>query len=185
MHILYIHQQPLMSNLEEIFSLMGEAFSTEQINASIMKVTFNHEDYETPFDYQMLHASILSDFEVNTNLLSLDETVLSYVPEAMIINALPNYKNKAFDAASFLLTLAADPTVKKALKQQFLRILSQEYIDTALFIAQANMNFSIAAKRAYIHRNTLQYRIDKIYEKTHLDIKTFKGLAVFAMIFDW
>ncbi|MFW6319413.1 MAG: hypothetical protein ACOC1L_04440, partial [Bacillota bacterium] len=62
MHILYIHQTPLMPNLEEIFSLMGEAFSTTQIDPSIMKVTFNHEDYETPFDYHMLHGSIMSDF---------------------------------------------------------------------------------------------------------------------------
>ncbi|MFW5838646.1 MAG: helix-turn-helix domain-containing protein [Bacillota bacterium] len=185
MHILYIHQTPLMPNLEEIFSLMGEAFSTTQIDPSIMKVTFNHEDYETPFDYHMLHGSIMSDFEVNTNLLSIDQTVLDYVSESLIIDVLPTYKNKAFDAASFLLTLANNPKIKRDLKQNLLSILSQEYIDTALTIADANMNFSIAAKKAYIHRNTLQYRIDKIYEKTHLDIKTFKGLAVFTMIFDW
>ncbi|MFW6319215.1 MAG: helix-turn-helix domain-containing protein, partial [Bacillota bacterium] len=87
----------------------------------------------------------------------------------------------------FTVSKARDVTakIKRDLKQNLLSILSQEYIDTALTIADANMNFSIAAKKAYIHRNTLQYRIDKIYEKTHLDIKTFKGLAVFTMIFDW
>jgi DNA-binding PucR family transcriptional regulator len=39
------------------------------------------------------------------------------------------------------------------------------------------MNVSLAAKKLYLHRNTLQYRVDKFIEKTGIDIKHF-GNAV-------
>lgn len=38
-----------------------------------------------------------------------------------------------------------------------------------------NMNVTSTAKALYIHRNTLQYRLDKFTEKTGVNIKTFSG----------
>ncbi|MED4227604.1 PucR family transcriptional regulator [Neobacillus cucumis] len=38
-----------------------------------------------------------------------------------------------------------------------------------------NLNASLTAKKLYIHRNTLQYRIDKFIEKTGIDLKDFYG----------
>lgn len=38
-----------------------------------------------------------------------------------------------------------------------------------------NLNASVTAKKLYIHRNTLQYRIDKFVEKTGIDLKDFYG----------
>jgi DNA-binding PucR family transcriptional regulator len=46
------------------------------------------------------------------------------------------------------------------------------------------MNLSITAKNHYMHRNTLHYRIDKIMDKTSINIKTFKGLSVFTLLFE-
>ncbi|AGT30966.1 PucR family transcriptional regulator [Geobacillus genomosp. 3] len=42
---------------------------------------------------------------------------------------------------------------------------------------QCNLNVSMAAKKLYMHRNSLQYRIDKWTEQTGIDIKRFKGAA--------
>lgn len=36
-----------------------------------------------------------------------------------------------------------------------------------------NMNVTTAAKRLFIHRNSLQYRVDKFIEKTGIDVKQF------------
>jgi DNA-binding PucR family transcriptional regulator len=38
-----------------------------------------------------------------------------------------------------------------------------------------NLNASVTAKKLYIHRNTLQYRIDKFVEKTGIQLKDFYG----------
>jgi DNA-binding PucR family transcriptional regulator len=38
-----------------------------------------------------------------------------------------------------------------------------------------NLNASVTAKKLYIHRNTLQYRVDKFTEKTGIGLKDFYG----------
>ncbi|GAE35281.1 PucR family transcriptional regulator [Halalkalibacter akibai] len=38
-----------------------------------------------------------------------------------------------------------------------------------------NMNISLAAKKLYLHRNTLQYRVEKFIEKTGVDIRHFNN----------
>jgi len=44
-----------------------------------------------------------------------------------------------------------------------------------------NMNMSETARKMFIHRNTLQYRLDKIKQQTGLDVKNFED-AVIAKI---
>ncbi|PMC40271.1 hypothetical protein CJ195_00740 [Bacillus sp. UMB0899] len=41
----------------------------------------------------------------------------------------------------------------------------------------SNLNASSTAKRLFIHRNSLQYRLEKLLEKTGLDIRTFSNAA--------
>lgn len=40
---------------------------------------------------------------------------------------------------------------------------------------ETNLNVSLTAKKLYIHRNTLQYRLDKFVEKTGMNLKSFQG----------
>ncbi|RAK19456.1 PucR-like helix-turn-helix protein [Anoxybacillus vitaminiphilus] len=40
---------------------------------------------------------------------------------------------------------------------------------------ECNLNVSLAAKKLYMHRNSLQYRIEKFSERTGIEIKHFKG----------
>ncbi|WP_042349689.1 PucR family transcriptional regulator [Bacillus massiliigorillae] len=49
----------------------------------------------------------------------------------------------------------------------------QEIIKTVKTYIQLNRNATLTAKELFIHRNSLQYRIDKFIEKTNLDIKDF------------
>lgn len=48
---------------------------------------------------------------------------------------------------------------------------------------ECNMNTTSAAKKMYMHRNTMQYRVDKFIEKTAVDIKQFpNAVAVYLML---
>ncbi|WP_180954565.1 CdaR family transcriptional regulator [Bacillus sp. V5-8f] len=59
----------------------------------------------------------------------------------------------------------------------------QELIQTVKLYIEHNSNASSASKALYIHRNSLQYRIDKFIEKTGLDIRSFRhALTTYLII---
>lgn len=54
----------------------------------------------------------------------------------------------------------------------------KELLQTIRVFLEAGSNTSLAAKKLYMHRNSLQYRVDKFMEKTGLDIKQFEGAVI-------
>lgn len=64
-------------------------------------------------------------------------------------------------------------------------VLSQvsdtELLRTIRTYLECNMNISLTAKKLYMHRNSVQYRVDKFIEKTRIDIKTFTGAVSIYM----
>src|SRR5690606_35483395 len=50
-----------------------------------------------------------------------------------------------------------------------------ELVSTIKLFLENNSNTSLTAKNLYLHRNSLQYRIDKFIERTTIDIKLFQG----------
>ncbi|CQR47057.1 Leucine-rich protein [Paraliobacillus sp. PM-2] len=67
-------------------------------------------------------------------------------------------------------------------------ILQETTTDEALLktiqiFLECNSNVSLAAKKMYMHRNSLQYRIDKFIEKTSIDVKQFEeALSVYLIL---
>lgn len=67
-------------------------------------------------------------------------------------------------------------------KKYFLQHIPESVIETGLvFIEEGNA--VSASKELYIHRNTLNYRIETIKRETSLDIKKFKDSLVFYGLF--
>lgn len=59
----------------------------------------------------------------------------------------------------------------------------EELLKTIQIFLECNSNTSLAAKKMYMHRNSLQYRIDKFIEKTNIDVKQFEGaLSVYLTL---
>ena len=44
-----------------------------------------------------------------------------------------------------------------------------------------NLNISETARRLYVHRNTLVYRLEKIQKKTGLDVRVFDDALTFKI----
>ncbi|NQD69024.1 PucR family transcriptional regulator, partial [Bacillus haikouensis] len=59
-----------------------------------------------------------------------------------------------------------------------------ELIHTVKAFLENQSNISQTAKKLFMHRNSVQYRIDKFIEKTSIDIKSFQGalLAYLALL---
>ncbi len=67
--------------------------------------------------------------------------------------------------------------LKQKINQEALEVFQQdqEMYTTIKVFLENNLNASVTAKQLYIHRNTLQYRIDKFSEKTGIGLKDFYG----------
>ncbi|WP_017470697.1 PucR family transcriptional regulator [Amphibacillus jilinensis] len=59
----------------------------------------------------------------------------------------------------------------------------EELLRSIQTFLECNSNTSLAAKEMYMHRNSLQYRIDKFIEKTEIDVKQFEGaISVYLIL---
>lgn len=76
------------------------------------------------------------------------------------------------------------------LKQEFLNkfetkfnSFDSEMISTIDEFVNCGLNTSDAARKLYVHRNTLIYRLDKIKKETGFDIRNFREATVFTISF--
>lgn len=62
-------------------------------------------------------------------------------------------------------------------------LFDNEIISTIDEFINSGLNISEAARKLYVHRNTLIYRLDKITKETGFDIRNFKEATVFVIAF--
>lgn len=86
-----------------------------------------------------------------------------------MIEDLPKYKLKEY------LDALSDARVKELLADK-------EIVKTADEFLENNLNMSETARKLYLHRNTLSYRLDKIESCTGLDIRRFSDAVTFRLI---
>lgn len=60
--------------------------------------------------------------------------------------------------------------------------LSRELMETAEIFFRSDLNLTATAKQMFIHRNTLNYRLEKIRKATGLDLQCFRDAAVFRIL---
>jgi hypothetical protein len=67
--------------------------------------------------------------------------------------------------------------MKEKIKMELSSVFTEdpELYTTIKVFLENNLNASLTAKKLYIHRNTLQYRIDKFIDKTGVQLKDFYG----------
>ena len=66
-------------------------------------------------------------------------------------------------------------------KNSSIDVLDQEMIFTIQRFFENNLNVSETARKLFVHRNTLVYRLDKIKKLTGLDLRNFDQAIVFKV----
>ncbi|HEU5141107.1 MAG TPA: helix-turn-helix domain-containing protein [Bacillales bacterium] len=87
----------------------------------------------------------------------------------------------------FLLLNACPETRRNELLDVLLRDVEDdnELLHSIYQYLESGMNVTTAAKKLFIHRNSLQYRVDKFIEKTGIDVKTFpQAVTVYLALLD-
>jgi carbohydrate diacid regulator len=79
---------------------------------------------------------------------------------------------------------------REEIRRSFIQVsenndLSGELLETVRVFFLNDLNLTATAKQLYIHRNTLNYRLDKIRKLLHLDVRSFRDAVVFKIITDF
>ncbi|MET3683039.1 hypothetical protein ABID56_001129 [Alkalibacillus flavidus] len=84
------------------------------------------------------------------------------------------------DALLPILTTNLTPNDRYLFKQALLQDALRDYdlLETITTVIEHQVNISSVAKHHYMHRNTVQKRIDKFYELTGLDVRQFDDALV-------
>ncbi|WP_053583978.1 PucR family transcriptional regulator [Lysinibacillus contaminans] len=87
-----------------------------------------------------------------------------------------------YEAFPILLVTSAHLIDQELLSSYLIESLQDvEMLHTLKVFLQYNLNASLAAKRLHIHRNSLQYRFDKLINKTGIDCRDFSNAAFLSL----
>ncbi|WP_261806649.1 PucR family transcriptional regulator [Lapidilactobacillus luobeiensis] len=151
---------------------------------TLIIVQANGPETLTLVELESILQTIESDFMVKAqafigNYWPVDEQLAAIFNEEQAVFA------KSTSSVSSLATLALDyyarPQLRKSpLAQQLNTILNQdaEIKDVVIALYQSAGNLSSAAKKLFLHRNTLQYRLERFYEATNLNLKQMDDLVL-------
>lgn len=109
--------------------------------------------------------------------------------EYMVLGKKFGIKDKIFSSSGMLfekIIYSVNDKVKEELNIKFadkFNLFDSEMINTIEEFVNCGLNISDAARKLYIHRNTLIYRLDKIHKDTGFDIRNFKEATVFIIAF--
>ncbi|MFA5007262.1 MAG: helix-turn-helix domain-containing protein [Candidatus Izemoplasmatales bacterium] len=105
-------------------------------------------------------------------------------PVAAVLKELPRLGHGIYGAAE----IATEAVMRdlsglhRTLRDYYVGLVGAETVDTAVGFIRADQNASRAARALYMHRNTLNYRLDHFLAKTGIDVRTFTGgLAVYLL----
>ncbi|SHG89348.1 PucR family transcriptional regulator [Ornithinibacillus halophilus] len=152
---------------------IDEDISYEQIiDILISDLYVNLKVFVGPYQYDLNnikhhYENILHSAKVAFQFT--DKIVLSYI-----------------DAIPLLIMDKLGTSFKEELKNSILKHYKNdsEFLQTIEIFIESNLNISVAAKKMYMHRNSLQYRLDKFQEHTGIDIRDFQQAMTvyFALI---
>lgn len=74
-----------------------------------------------------------------------------------------------------------DMFLKEVFTENALRQLDEETLSTVNLFFENNLNISETARKMYVHRNTLVYRLEKIQKTTGLDVRVFDDALTFKI----
>jgi hypothetical protein len=161
-------------------------------NEGVIVETFTNEGLED--EVESLVDTIMTDFFVKMSIfegstftdLKDAKRIYDWEKSAFILGrkVLPKLavirKEKLIP---YLLTYEVSKMTNKMLLDSISHLLEdKELLKTIKVFFESNLNTTLAAKKLFMHRNSLQYRIDKFIERTGIDIKEFQQAAAIYML---
>jgi len=176
-----------------IYSTRPAIIWIDQQSGVIIEEGFSEEEEVIPYD-EMIEV-FTTDFYIDVKFyigpyasdLSKARYYFTWLQDSydqinqFSIKSVMNYVN----AIPYLLTTPKDNRAVHFIIDAVLQdtVDDEELLRSIQVFLECNSNVSLAAKELYMHRNSLQYRIDKFIEKTNIDVKQFENaLSVYLIL---
>lgn len=157
--------------IEEIDNPKDESLSYEDIIDVLMSDLYIRIRFLVgPFIDR--HAELQT---VYTSMQADAETIFTYFDKQVVSHS-EAILSLFLNQASFEFQEKAIDLILKEVKDD------KELLHTVKIFFQSNLNATLAAKELHLHRNSLQYRLDKFIEKTKIDIRLFENAALVYFI---
>jgi sugar diacid utilization regulator len=124
-------------------------------------------------DFSLFVGSVLNDWNAGKRTVHIETELFRAARKK-----LPNQKLYTFEKMlPIILTDQLSQEFRSYFTDAFFKDIKgdQELLYSIKVYLESNMNLSLAAKKLFIHRNSLQYRVDKFIEKTGIDVKQFEN----------
>jgi IS1 family transposase len=184
---LYIYQPEKSLELFRVFKDMSEELILEKEGETTMILTdcsyFNEEPIDIEGFYYLLVDDFSRDFTVfiepfSNETFTLMDDIIEFLPQ------LPK-GIYYFDDLIIYTVIKQNKHLKNKIKDYIMERTNSEVVHSVREFINNNMNSSVSAKKLYMHRNTLNYRIDNFIESTHINVKSFKGANAIYMLFKY
>ncbi|MBO1580026.1 CdaR family transcriptional regulator [Bacillus sp. XF8] len=185
-----VEREEFQDALQSMFSFTTTTvWETSQNGVLILEENIPEYILQTALDTLETDFFISLSFFIGRHYTQTNEIAHLYQWERNLFSFLSPYLSKKIthieQLLSYQLMISLPKEEREKYTNQLLAHISndKELIDSVKVFFQYNLNVSLAAKQLYLHRNTLQYRIDKFIEKTGINIKTFEGAVAVYMAF--
>ncbi|MDJ1478548.1 helix-turn-helix domain-containing protein [Bacillus sp. LS15-K4] len=185
-----IEREEFQDALQSMFSFTTTMiWETSQAGVLILEENVTESILQAALDTLETDFFISLSFFIGRRYTQTTEFAYLYQWERKLFSVLSPYLSKKIthieQLLPYQLMISLSKEERKKYTNQLLAHISndKELIDSVKVFFQCNLNVSLAAKQLYLHRNTLQYRIDKFIEKTGINIKTFEGAVAVYMAF--
>ncbi|MBO0587372.1 helix-turn-helix domain-containing protein [Sporosarcina sp. E16_8] len=142
-------------------------------------------DYEDSISFEEIKDILMSDLSVKIHFFigsykeGLEDIAQYYHSLTNAAKKVFVYTNKTvvtyIDAVPYLLINQTEPDLRSDIGKTVLQeyINDEETLKMIETFLQCNLNISETAKVLHMHRNSLQYRLDRFFEKTGIDVRQF------------
>ena len=185
-----VEREEFQDALQSMFSFTTTTvWETSQNGVLILEENIPEYVLQTALDTLETDFFISLSFFIGRHYTQTNELAHLYQWERNLFSFLSPYLSKKITYIEQLLPYQFMISLPKEEREKYTNQLlshisnDKELIDSVKVFFQCNLNVSLAAKQLYLHRNTLQYRIDKFIEKTGINIKTFEGAVAVYMAF--
>ncbi|RAN89071.1 Fis family transcriptional regulator [Bacillus sp. SRB_28] len=183
-----IEREEFQDALQSMFSFTTTTiWESNQTGVLILEEEISEDILQTTLDTLETDFFISLSFFIGRHYTNITNLSQLYQWERKLFSFLSPYLQKKIIHIEHILPYQLIISLPKEDRENYTNQLlaeiadDKELIDSVKVLFQCNLNVSLAAKQLYLHRNTLQYRMDKFIEKTGINIKTFEGAVAVYM----
>lgn len=157
-----------------------EALQSKKINDHLIEVT--HKEPFDPADFSSIREMTLQEFYQDFAALVVPNS--PHFDVSPFLEMLEKLNPGVYWISDLITEVAfTRPDLKSGLRNYYYNLFGAETIETIIGFIKADQNASKASVELYMHRNTLNYRLDHFINVSEIDVRTFKGAMAMMLLF--